>query len=156
MRDQSSSRLSAQTGTSWRHSTSGRSPLASSTIRRRKPARRGGSAFPWNRFHVRTWRCMTRRGYGYRRHSAPMHVVLADPPAFTPPYDHELASALARAGARVDLVTSPFRFGTRPTPDGYALDEPFYPRSSRIYRSGPRLAIKALEHPFGMRHLLRM
>jgi hypothetical protein len=38
-----------------------------------------------------------------------MHVVLADPPAFTPPYDHALASALGRAGAPVELVTSPFR-----------------------------------------------
>jgi glycosyltransferase involved in cell wall biosynthesis len=85
-----------------------------------------------------------------------MHVVLADPPAFTPPYDHELAAALARGGARVDLVTSPFRFGDRPAADGYALEQRFYPRSSRIGRNGPRLAVKALEHPFGMRHLLRM
>ena len=29
-----------------------------------------------------------------------MRVLLADPPAFTPPYDHALASALARAGCR--------------------------------------------------------
>src|SRR5262245_11185488 len=98
---------------------------------------------------------MTRRGYGYRRHSAPMHVVLADPPAFTPPYDHELASALARAGATVDLVTAPFRFGARPSADGYALHEVFYPRSSRIGRHVPRLVVKAGEHPFGMRQLLR-
>jgi len=56
-----------------------------------------------------------------------MHVVLADPPAFTPPYDHELAAALARAGAGVELVTSPFRFGERPAADGYALVESFYP-----------------------------
>ena len=40
-----------------------------------------------------------------------MRVVVADPPAFTPPYDHELAAALARAGAEVELVTSRFRFG---------------------------------------------
>ena len=64
-----------------------------------------------------------------------MHVVLADPPAFTPPYDHELAAALARSGAEVELVTSSFRFGERPAPDGYSLDEAFYPRSSRIERS---------------------
>jgi len=43
-----------------------------------------------------------------------MRVVLADPPAFTPPYDHELAAALARAGAEVELVTSRFRFGEAP------------------------------------------
>src|SRR5262245_31199855 len=97
---------------------------------------------------------MRGRGYGYRRHSAAMHVVLADPPAFTPPYDHELASALVRHGARVDLVTSPFRFGARPAPDGYVLDEGFYPRSSRIGTNAARLAVKGIEHPFGMRRLL--
>jgi glycosyltransferase involved in cell wall biosynthesis len=83
-----------------------------------------------------------------------MHVVLADPPAFTPPYDHELASALARAGARVELVTSPFRFGTRPAPDGYAVVDGFYARSSGIRRSAVRRVAKALEHPAGMRRLL--
>jgi glycosyltransferase involved in cell wall biosynthesis len=85
-----------------------------------------------------------------------MHVVLADPPAFTPPYDHELAAALARAGATVELVTSPFRFGGRPAPDGYRLEELFYPRSSRVDRRRLRLAVKALEHPRAMRRLLGM
>ena len=84
-----------------------------------------------------------------------MHVVLADPPAFTPPYDHELAAALARAGVTVDLVTAPFRFGTRPTPDGYALHETFYPRSGGIDRRRLRVAVKALEHPLAMRRLTR-
>jgi glycosyltransferase involved in cell wall biosynthesis len=83
-----------------------------------------------------------------------MHVVLADPPSFTPPYDHELAAALARTGASVTLVTSPFRFGARPVADGYVLDEGFYPRSSRIGPRIPRLALKAVEHPLGMRRLL--
>jgi glycosyltransferase involved in cell wall biosynthesis len=83
-----------------------------------------------------------------------MHVVLADPPAFTPPYDHELAAALARAGADVELVTAPFRFGVRPAPDGYALDESFHRRSSAIARTAPRLAVKALEHPRAMRRLV--
>jgi glycosyltransferase involved in cell wall biosynthesis len=84
-----------------------------------------------------------------------MHVVLADPPAFTPPYDHELASALARAGARVELVTSPFRFGRRPEPDGYELVDAFYGRSSGIERDALRRAAKLLEHPLAMRRLLR-
>ena len=83
-----------------------------------------------------------------------MHVVLADPPAFTPPYDHELASALARAGARVELVTSPFRFGRRPEPDGYELVDAFYGRSSGIERDALRRAAKLLEHPLAMRRLL--
>ena len=63
-----------------------------------------------------------------------MRVLLADPAAFTPQYDHELAAALARAGADVDLVTSPFRFGEAPEPDGYRRRELFYPLSSRLFR----------------------
>ena len=85
-----------------------------------------------------------------------MRVVLADPPAFTPPYDHELAAALARAGAEVDLVTSRFRFGDPPAPAGYRRSELFYPLSSRLFRRSPlRLPLKALEHPLGMTRLAR-
>jgi glycosyltransferase involved in cell wall biosynthesis len=84
-----------------------------------------------------------------------MRVVLADPPAYTPPYDHELAAALARAGADVELVTAPFRFGTRPAPAGYRLEESFYPRSSHVERRRLRLALKGLEHPLAMRRLMR-
>ncbi len=83
-----------------------------------------------------------------------MRVVLADPPAFTPPYDHELASALARAGADVTLVTSVFRFGRRPEADGYQLDERLYPRSSRVERDALRRPLRVLEHPFAMHDLL--
>lgn len=80
-----------------------------------------------------------------------MRVLLADPPAFTPPYDHELAAALARAGADVELVTSRFRFGTAPQPEGYARSEPFYPLSSRLFRRSPlRLPLKVVEHPLGL------
>ena len=80
-----------------------------------------------------------------------MRVVLADPPAFTPPYDHELAAALGRAGAEVELVTSRFRFGAVPDPVGYRRSELFYPLSSRLFRrSRFRLPLKALEHPFGL------
>jgi glycosyltransferase involved in cell wall biosynthesis len=80
-----------------------------------------------------------------------MRVVLADPPAFTPAYDHELASSLARAGADVELVTSHFRFGEAPAPDGYARRELFYPLSSRLFgRSRLRLPLKIAEHPFGL------
>ena len=43
-----------------------------------------------------------------------VRVLLADPPAFTPWYDHELAAALAREGADVELATSRFRFGRDP------------------------------------------
>lgn len=85
-----------------------------------------------------------------------MRVVLADPPAFTPAYDHELAAALARAGAEVELVTSHFRFGATPAADGYARDELFYPLSSRLFRRSPlRLPLKAVEHPVGLAALRR-
>jgi glycosyltransferase involved in cell wall biosynthesis len=85
-----------------------------------------------------------------------VHVVLADPPAFTPPYDHELASALARAGAEVELVTSRFRFGDAPAPDGYLRSEPYYRLSSRLFGRSPlRLPLKVVEHPFGVAALNR-
>src|SRR5881227_3873206 len=87
------------------------------------------------------------RGVAYGR----MRVVLADPPAFTPTYDHELAAALARAGAEVELVTSRFRFGETPAPEGYVRREAFYPLSSRLFRrSRLRLPLKVAEHPFGV------
>ncbi|MDX6511238.1 MAG: hypothetical protein QOE36_742 [Gaiellaceae bacterium] len=83
-----------------------------------------------------------------------MRVLLADPPAFTPTYDHELAAALARAGADVELVTSRFRFGEAPTADGYRRSDLFYPLSSRLFRrSRLRLPLKALEHPLGLARL---
>ena len=85
-----------------------------------------------------------------------MRVLLADPPAFTPQYDHELASALARAGADVELVTSPFRFGEPPEPDGYIRSELFYPLSSRVFRRSPlRIPVKLVEHPLGLARLRR-
>jgi len=86
-----------------------------------------------------------------------VRIVLADPPAFTPPYDHALAAALARAGADVELVTSRFRFGDPPPTDGYRRRELFYPLSSRLFRrSRLRLPLKVIEHPFGLAALLRL
>ncbi len=80
-----------------------------------------------------------------------MRVVLSDPAGFTPSYDHELAVALGRAGADVELVTSPFRFGVSSySADGYRRSELFYPLSSRLFRrSRLRVPLKVLEHPFG-------
>jgi glycosyltransferase involved in cell wall biosynthesis len=86
-----------------------------------------------------------------------VRVLLADPPAFTPPYDHELAAALARAGADVELVTSRFRFGGAPEPDGYRRRELFYPLSSRVFGRSPlRLPVKVAEHPLGLAALRRI
>lgn len=85
-----------------------------------------------------------------------MRVVLADPPAYTPYYDHDLASALARLRVDVEVVTSRFRFAELPPPEGYERTELFYPLSSRAFRrSRLRLPLKALEHPLGMLRLKR-
>jgi glycosyltransferase involved in cell wall biosynthesis len=82
-----------------------------------------------------------------------VRVVLADPPAYTPPYDRALAAALARQGAEVELVTSRFRYGPVAEPDGYAVRELFYPLSSRLVNGRARIALKALEHPLGLARL---
>jgi glycosyltransferase involved in cell wall biosynthesis len=85
-----------------------------------------------------------------------VRIVLADPPAFTPPYDNALAAALARAGAEVELVTSRFRFGDVPPAEGFERRELFYPLSSRLFRRSPlRLPLKLAEHPLGLAALLR-
>jgi glycosyltransferase involved in cell wall biosynthesis len=84
-----------------------------------------------------------------------VRVLLADPPAFTPWYDHELAAALARTGAAVELATSRFRFGDIPSPDGYRRHERFYPLSSRLFgRSRLRLPLKGVEHLDVLRSLM--
>src|SRR5882762_5771081 len=80
-----------------------------------------------------------------------MRIVLADPPAFTPAYDHELAAAPARSGADVELVTSHFRFGKAPSANGYVRRELYYPLSSRLFqRSRLRLPLTVAEHPLGL------
>jgi glycosyltransferase involved in cell wall biosynthesis len=67
-------------------------------------------------------------------------VHLVDPAAYTPPYDHALSAALARAGADVTLVTGPFAHGDPPLPDGYTLDQRFYRWSPAHGRRLARLA----------------
>jgi glycosyltransferase involved in cell wall biosynthesis len=67
-----------------------------------------------------------------------MRVQVVDPPAYTPPYDRALCAALARAGAEVELITSPFLFGSVPEPDGYRVDELFYRHAGRAGAGGSR------------------
>jgi glycosyltransferase involved in cell wall biosynthesis len=57
-------------------------------------------------------------------------VDVVDPSAYTPPYDHALCAALARAGADVRLQTSRFGYGPVPAPDGYARVDRFYRRGA--------------------------
>lgn len=86
-----------------------------------------------------------------------MRVQLVDPSAFTPPYDHALAAALARAGAEVELVTSRFLYGPTPEPSGYDVSERFYRRSAeRGLGVRGRRAFKLAEHlPDMLRFRLR-
>ena len=78
-------------------------------------------------------------------------MLLLDPAAYTLPYDHHLAVALARRGLEVELVTSRFRFGEAPAPDGYARRELFYPASSRLFGRSPlRLPLRGAEHVAGL------
>jgi glycosyltransferase involved in cell wall biosynthesis len=101
-----------------------------------------------------------------------MRVHLVDPAAYTPPYDHALAGALARAGATVELITCRFPHGPVPRqhetgdpsdirrvaperstlastgpPRTYEVRERFYRRASRAgLRPGARRAARAAEH----------
>ncbi len=88
----------------------------------------------------------TRRTGRARARRAMTRVDVVDPSAFTPPYDHALSAALARAGADVTLVTSRFAYGDAPAQAGYRISERFY----RFARGAPgsrlRRVTKALEH----------
>ncbi|HUY59018.1 MAG TPA: glycosyltransferase family 4 protein [Solirubrobacteraceae bacterium] len=75
-----------------------------------------------------------------------MRVDLVDPPAYSPPYDHALAAALARLGADVRLLTSRFAYGEAPAPDGYARAEFFYRHALGPAGSRARALSKRAEH----------
>ncbi len=76
----------------------------------------------------------------------PVRVHVVDPSAYTPPYDHALCTALAAAGAHVELYTSRFAYGPVPPARGYERRERFY-RAARFAR-GPRgrRLLKLIEH----------
>src|SRR5262249_50738726 len=94
-------------------------------------------------------------------HAEALRIVLLDPPSFTAPYDHALASALARRGPEVTLLPSPFTHGDVPEPHGYVREEVFLPWSSRLLRRSPRartrVVLKGLEYgPSAVRLLRRV
>ena len=76
-----------------------------------------------------------------------MRVQIVDPAAYTPPYDHALSGALARAGVEVELLTARFPYGPVPVEQGYEVNEFFYRRGSRA-GIGPRRRrlLRAVEH----------
>jgi len=73
-------------------------------------------------------------------------VQVVDPSAFTPPYDHALCTALARAGADVELITSRFVYGEVPQPDGYTVRKLFYRHARGAPGSRLRSTAKLAEH----------
>jgi glycosyltransferase involved in cell wall biosynthesis len=89
-----------------------------------------------------------------------MRVHVVDPSAYTPPYDHALCTALAAAGADVELVTSRFAYGPVEPARGYRRVESFYRASAHITGSGAvaqraRRALKLAEHVPDMRRYRR-
>lgn len=77
---------------------------------------------------------------------AAVRVHLVDPSAFTPPYDHALAGALAGRGVEVTLVTSRFGYGSTPAASGYAVRERFYRWGPGAPGSALRRAAKLTQH----------
>jgi glycosyltransferase involved in cell wall biosynthesis len=81
-----------------------------------------------------------------------MRVQIVDPAAYTPPYDHALSGAIARAGADVELITCRFPYGPVPQESGYEVVEHFYRRGSRPGISARRRRLlRAAEHLPDMR-----
>jgi glycosyltransferase involved in cell wall biosynthesis len=80
-----------------------------------------------------------------------MRVHVVDPSAYTPPYDHALCTALAAAGADVELVTSRFAYGPVAQARNYRRVGSFYRASGHVPGSGTvaqrtRRALKLAEH----------
>jgi len=83
-----------------------------------------------------------------------MRVRLVDPPAYTPPYDHALAAALARAGATVEISMSRPTYDAPAPEDGVVVREDYYSRAMARNRSTyARRALRLAEHlPDMLRH----
>jgi glycosyltransferase involved in cell wall biosynthesis len=75
-----------------------------------------------------------------------LRVQVVDPSAYTPPYDHALCAALARAGADVALITSEFAYDSAPPADGYAVRRLFYRHARGEPGSRRRRITKLIAH----------
>jgi glycosyltransferase involved in cell wall biosynthesis len=88
-----------------------------------------------------------------------VRVVVVDPQAYTLPYDDELCSALAAAGAEVELLTAHFTHGTPPEPQGYVRRELFGPPLAGLLQRRPstpaRVPLKLGGHAVGLARLLQ-
>ena len=72
-----------------------------------------------------TWPAPPRTSIDVSPPESAVRVALVDPGPFLPELDHDLALALALAGADVELLTAPFVHGLRPEPRDYRRLELF-------------------------------
>jgi glycosyltransferase involved in cell wall biosynthesis len=72
-----------------------------------------------------------------------VRLLVVDPQAYTPWYDHALCEALAARGHDVELVTATFMHGTSPAPNGYRRREAFGPPLKQLVRARPRSPLRA-------------
>lgn len=79
-----------------------------------------------------------------------MRIDVVDPAAYTPPYDHALCAALARAGAQVRLQTSAFGYGDVPPVEGFQRIERFHRFAPGRPGSRVRTLARAAQHPLDM------
>ena len=88
-----------------------------------------------------------------------MRILVVDPQAYTPPYDHALCAALAARGLEVELTTARFLHGRAPEPEGYRRDLAFGPLAAGIVahspRSPARVPLKLAGHLRGLAELVR-
>jgi glycosyltransferase involved in cell wall biosynthesis len=72
-----------------------------------------------------------------------VRILVIDPQAYTPWYDHALCEALAARGHEVELLTAAFLHGEEPAARGYRKREPFGPPLQRLLRGNPRSPLRA-------------
>jgi glycosyltransferase involved in cell wall biosynthesis len=72
-----------------------------------------------------------------------VRILVVDPQAYTPWYDHALSEALAARGHEVELVTAAFMHGMAPVPSGYRRHESFGPAFKGLVRARPRGPLRA-------------
>jgi glycosyltransferase involved in cell wall biosynthesis len=88
-----------------------------------------------------------------------VRVLVVDPQAFTPPYDHELCASLAARGHDVELLTTRFSHGDVPAPAGYRRRWTFVPPAAGLVARWPssplRVPLKLAGHARGLGSLVR-
>ncbi len=88
-----------------------------------------------------------------------VRVLVVDPQAFTPPYDHELCASLGARGHDVELLTTRFSHGEVPAPSGYRRREAFVPPAAGLVLRWPssplRVPLKLAGHLRGLATLAR-